>query len=219
MRGVFIRFLQYPKFRLPSQLMLAFTQALPVLAVGKIYGQAEAGQLGLAFSVVTVPVMMVVENVRKLYYGEAVRLGAGRASELLALTLSILMKMVLLALPICLMMYFLSEPVFVYVFGEDWLLAGKLASIYSLYVFFLFVTGAFLDLLNVLDKQKIFLMVNAVRLIFVSISFLFIAKDTNLLFTMTMFVSLMSVLNFMLLAYFIAYLLWLRKKSVVSGVG
>lgn len=215
MRGAFIRFSQYPKFRLPSQLMLAFTQALPVLAVGKIYGQAEAGQLGLAFSVVTVPVMMVVENVRKLYYGEAVRLGAGRASELLALTLSILMKMVLVALPICLMMYFLSETIFVYVFGEDWLLAGKLASIYSLYVFFLFVTGAFLDLLNVLDRQKIFLMVNAMRLVFVSMSFLFVAKDASLLFAMTTFVSLVSVLNFMLLAYLITSLLWLRKNQLL----
>lgn len=210
MRVAFVKYSQYPKFRLPSQFMLAFSQALPVLAVGKIYGQAEAGQLGLAFSVITVPVLMVVDNMRKLYYGEAARLGRDKPKELLSLTYSVLAKMVLVALPVCISMYFFSIPIFAFVFGQEWSLAGELASLYSVHVFFIFASGVFIDLLNVLDRQKIFLLINSARSLFVILSFVFFANFSDLIAVVKSYIFSISMLNFFLLLYL------LRSLSVMS---
>lgn len=181
---------QYPKFRLASQMLLVVTQALPVLAVSKIYGQAEAGQLGLAFAVVSAPVMMVVGNMRKLYYGEAASIGACRTKKLRDLTLLLMSKMVLVAITISAFLFFFSEYIFVVIFGEPWKIAGAMAKAFSLYVFSLVVAGVFVDLLNILNRQKLFLMVNFCRLLVVILVFFWrpvSALDAIIVYSFAMF--------------------------------
>lgn len=158
------RYSQYPKYRLASQVLLVISQALPVLAVGKIYGQSEAGQLGLAFSVITVPVMIVVNNMRKLYYGEAIKISSSK-NKLRKFTIDVMLKMACVSLPGCVLMFFFAEYAFVTVLGEEWRLAGKIAEIYSIYIFSLFFSGAVIDLFNIINKQALFLVTNFLRLI------------------------------------------------------
>lgn len=163
LRGAAKDYSQYPKYRLASQMLLVITQALPVLAVSKIYGQAEAGQLGLAFAVVSAPVMMVVGNVRKLYYGEAANLGVGSPKELYGLTFRVAAKMVCIAIPGCMILFLFGESLFELAFGDRWSLGGRVAELYSMAILGLFVSGAFSDLPNILQRQECYLIINLIR--------------------------------------------------------
>ncbi|KPZ51752.1 lipopolysaccharide biosynthesis protein [Pseudoalteromonas sp. P1-25] len=173
-----VEFAQYPKYRLASRALLVVTQAIPVMAISKLYGAEEAGQLGLAFTVVTASVMVIVDNVRKLYFGESSRIGPENLTELKSLTFRLMFKMLLISLLVSSSMYFIGGKVFVVIFGNEWQLAGEIVEIYSLYVFSLFFAGPFVDILNVMNKQKTFLLINFVR--FLLVSCLFIILSTNI---------------------------------------
>jgi O-antigen/teichoic acid export membrane protein len=200
------RYTQYPKYRLASQMVLVITQALPVLAVGKIYGQSEAGQLGLAFAVVSAPVSMIVGNVRKLYYGEVAKIGASRIVELRSLTIRLMVKMTAVASIGCIAMYFLSERIFTFVFGAQWQISGQICSLYSLYILSQFVVGPFVDLLNVLDRQKLFLIINIFRFVLVAFLFLVLAPRVELLELIGMYSLGMFLFYLGLMMYFFCLL-------------
>lgn len=183
-------------------MLLVMTQAIPILSVGHIYGQAAAGQLGLAFSMVSVPALLVVGNVRKLYYGEAAKYGAARLVELRSLTLNLMFKMAIVSVPSCLLLYFFAEELFSVFLGDEWRLAGRICSLYSLYVMSQFIVGPTVDLLNVLNLQKQFLAINFARFVVVVMVFLVVGTKVAMLELVLLYSLVMFIFYAGLAAYF-----------------
>ena len=87
-RLVAARYADFPKFRLPSQFLLAFAAQMPILFSAWIFGDATTGQLSLALIVVGLPITLLGKAVGQSLYAEIASLGVDRAPEIKELCFS-----------------------------------------------------------------------------------------------------------------------------------
>lgn len=163
---------QFPVYRLPSQLLLVFSLQAPLLLVAMIYPPETTGQLGLTLMALAIPMALIGDNMGKAYYAEISALGRRRPAEIRALTCSVLWSLTILSvLPVGLLMW-LGEPVFAQVFGENWAAAGRYASILSLFLMSQFVTSPVMRLFSVFGMERMFLLINIQRTVFIALAFM-----------------------------------------------
>lgn len=153
----------FPIYRLPSQFLLTFSIQAPLLLTGKIFGVAAVGQLGLAVSVLSLPVILFGVSAGQAYYAETAKLGGGRAEEIYSLSKQVAKKLFLLSLIPFAILQLAGEPLFVLVFGEPWHQAGQFASMLSISLLAQFIVVPIINVLTVLGKQRMFLMFNIMR--------------------------------------------------------
>jgi len=154
----------HPKFVLMSSLLSAVSIELPVFVIMALFGHQELGFYGLAFRVLMAPVTLVSMSVGQVYFQKfSVRKNSG---QLLAPYLTRLWGFLFLIgiVPFTLF-FFLSEPIFVFAFGADWLEAGTVASILTPMLLFTFIANPTSKSLLVLEKQKIMPLFSAASLI------------------------------------------------------
>lgn len=203
----------YVKYKLPSQILLGFSMLVPVIFLGKYYDAAELGFYGLAYSVVTSPLILVAGNIRKIFYGECSKIGIDRPNDLKAFTQKTIFLSFLLSLPIFIFLFFCSETVFDFMFGAEWQTAGKYAAYLSIYVIGFFSVGSVVDIFNIIGKQKVFFLINLLRLIVVILVFIYGANIMNAQNVILTY-SITLLIFYFLIMFFIYYYLnrIIRKK-------
>ncbi|MGE4319579.1 MAG: lipopolysaccharide biosynthesis protein [Deferribacterales bacterium] len=155
----------FPMYRLPSQFLLTFSIQAPLLLTGKIFGVATVGQLGLAISVLSLPVILFGVSAGQAYYAETAAIGANNPRKIYDLSKQVAKKLFLLSLIPFAILQIAGEPLFVLVFGKPWHQAGQFASMLSVSLLAQFVVVPIINILTVLGKQKMFLMFNIMRTI------------------------------------------------------
>lgn len=155
----------FPMYRLPSQFLLTFSIQAPLLMTGKFFGMATVGQLGLATSVLSLPVVLFGVSAGQAYYAEAARIGANNPREIYDLSKKVAKKLFLVSLLPFAVLQLAGEPLFVMVFGKAWHQSGSFASMLSVSLLAQFVVVPIVNVLSVLGKQGMFLMFNIVRTI------------------------------------------------------
>ncbi|WP_277656680.1 lipopolysaccharide biosynthesis protein [Seleniivibrio woodruffii] len=153
----------FPMYRLPSQFLLTFSIQIPLLMTGKLFGMGTVGQLGLATSVLSLPVILFGVSAGQAYYAEAARIGAHNPKELYSLSKKVAGKLFLVSLLPFAVLQLAGEPLFVLVFGKAWHQSGTFASMLSVSLLAQFVVVPIVNVLTVLGKQKMFLMFNIMR--------------------------------------------------------
>lgn len=192
-RLILSRYSDYPKFRLSSRLALLLSQNIPIIYFTYVFGLSASGQLGLAFSTISIPAALIANNVRKVYYGNASKVGENNYFALKELTRSVILKMFSISIiPVSILIIF-SKPLFSFVYGEGWELAANIAALLSIQLLGTFVAGSIIDYFNVVGKVKIYFYINLFRVLLVSICFslsYFLKLDeleSILIFTLTIF--------------------------------
>lgn len=160
-----------PLYRLPSQILLQISTTMPVLYFAFKFGADSTGQLGLAKSMIGIPVSLLAGNVSKAYYAEIAQLGTNNGEKIKALTKSILKKLVTLSIIPILILIFFAPGLFKIFFGPEWEVAGRYTSILSLYTILVFLTMPLMSLFNIYNKQRKYLEINIIRMIFLLIIF------------------------------------------------
>lgn len=69
------RYVDFPLYRLPSQILLTASGSLPILYFAWHFGTGTTGQISLAMTMLSVPVAIVCKSVGKAFYGEIASLG------------------------------------------------------------------------------------------------------------------------------------------------
>ncbi|WP_239807437.1 lipopolysaccharide biosynthesis protein [Croceicoccus hydrothermalis] len=165
------RFRAFPFYRLPSQLLLSFSNEVPILFVAGLFNTGVAGQFGLAASMTALPMRLVGNAVGKAYYAEVAALGRKRGQEIYDLTKQVVVRMIAISLPPTIALLLFGSEMFALVFGENWRLAGSIASILSLYLTAQLVCGTITQGLAVIGKDRFFLIFNIERTVSVAIAF------------------------------------------------
>lgn len=150
----------HPKFVLLSSLLSSVAIEVPVLLITSLFGSRELGFYGLGFRILMAPVTLVSLSVGHVYFQKF----AARKNKRETLAPYILRLWAILSLIGILPftgLFFVSEPVFIFAFGAEWAGAGKVASILSPMLFFLFITNPTSKSLLVLNKQKIMPFISA----------------------------------------------------------
>jgi O-antigen/teichoic acid export membrane protein len=157
------RYSAFPKYRLPSQLLLNFGQQAPMLFVSAIYGAETAGQLGLALVALALPLALVGQTTGQAYYAEIARIGRHEPQRIRRITRGVMVRLLALGLVPTLILMLGGTWLFPLLFGARWHDAGVFAGILSIYLLAQFVANPISHALNVFDKQHIYLRLNVVR--------------------------------------------------------
>jgi O-antigen/teichoic acid export membrane protein len=88
------------------------------------------------------------------------KISSSKKSDLNSIVKKFILKASMLSLPIFLIIYFFAVDIFIVVFGENWKLAGEVASIMSPWLFLNFLTTPMANIFIVLNRQEIVLMVS-----------------------------------------------------------
>lgn len=157
------RFARFPLLQGWSQFLLGLGIQLPVLLVAALYGAKAAGFFGLAFNMVNMPMNILGQSVGQVYFAEIAQYGKSRPDKILALSLSVAKKLLLIAAGPLAVIAILGPLLFGLVFGQEWGEAGIYARLLSIYILSGFVTAPIAQCLNVLEMQVLQILVNVLR--------------------------------------------------------
>jgi O-antigen/teichoic acid export membrane protein len=165
------RYVDFPKFRLPSQFLLAFSVNAPLLFSAMLFGKEITGQLGLALTTLALPIALFGNTTGQAYFAEIAKIGRNNPEQIRQITKSVTKKLFIVSLLPFLMLLLAGPWLFVLVFGKAWRDAGVFASILAVYLLAQFVSTPIINVLTVFEKQWLFLRVNIIRSLLISFVF------------------------------------------------
>ena len=172
-RFVLKRYIEFPSYRLPSQILQNASGSIPVLYFAWQYGTGVTGLISLAITMLSVPVGIVCTSVGKAFYGEIASLGRKGNEEIAALTVRIMIRLLAISIvPFTLIICF-GPWIFKTIFGPEWSQSGIYARYLCLYLIFRFVYSPVSDgIFNVFEQQKLLFRLETFRFIIVAASLL-----------------------------------------------
>jgi O-antigen/teichoic acid export membrane protein len=191
---------------MPAQILLAFSQQSPVVFVATLFDASTAGQFGLAFTVLALPLLLLGGSVGKALYGEAASIGMRHPEQLRRLVKLTQIRLFAFASLPAAVLFFFGPDLFGLAFGQSWRMAGHFASILAVYLLFQFTSAPLMQMLNLLDLQHIFLGLNLIRACSLAVIFLTV-KTAQL--SSIVFVWSFAVFG---AAFYICLSLWIVKR-------
>lgn len=150
-------------YRLPSHLLMVTSIQAPLIMSALLFEKSITGQLSLAIMALSLPVALIGQAMARAFYSEIASLGKNNLNKVKSLTISLQKRLLLIGFPFVLLVAFLSEPLFAFIFGKEWVLAGKFASILAPFIMFQFTSSPLMEVINILGKQYLFLILHMIR--------------------------------------------------------
>lgn len=211
-RFVLKRYIDFPLYRVPSQILLKAAGSLPILYFAWHFGTGTTGQISLAISMLSVPVAFACASVGKAFYGEIASLGRKNGKDIYILTVRIMTKLFVISIVPFVLIICFGPWMFQTLFGTEWTESGIYARYLCLYSIFRFVYSPISDgIFNVFERQKLVFRLEASRIAMVALS-LFISYFYNFSVANTIVIySLALTLQYILSIIFVFYIL---KKTL-----
>lgn len=197
-------------YRLPSQFLMVFSVQAPVIMMAIIYGKESTGQLSLAIMALSLPVSLIGNAMSKAYYAEIAALGKKRINKIRNITISVQKKLFAVGIPMVILIFFSAEPLFIYIFGEEWVAAGQYAVILSPFVLLQFISNPMVQVINIVGSQLVYLCINITRALGLGVVYFF---SVQLDLAETVFVSLLSGYLFVYYLSMIFFIYKLIKRA------
>lgn len=168
MKEAIRKYIDFPKFRVPSQFFLAMTGTLPILYFSWRFEAGITGEISLARTVLSIPVTVIGACVGKAFYGEIAQFGIEDGDKIRRLTIKLIKYLFLFSLLPFSIIVLLGPLMFQFVFGKEWYDAGILAQIMSCYLIFQLCYSPISEaVFNVYNKQKIIFSLEVSRFILI----------------------------------------------------
>ena len=157
------RYSDFPKYQIASRFLLAFASQAPLMFVAWLYDSEITGQLALSLMVLGIPIALIGSTMGQAYYGEIAKIGKKNVSKIKEITFSLIKKLFVLSIVPFLTLLLFGEVLFSFIFGVNWAQAGVFSSILAFYLVAQFISSPFVNVLNLYEKQSLFLQINLVR--------------------------------------------------------
>ena len=171
MRAAASRYSKFPMLRLPSQFLLVLGSQIPVLVVARLFGDATTGQLSLAVTVLAVPVGILTQAIGNAFYSEIARVWNHAPEQVGLLTLRVSIRLLLVAIVPSGAVLSFGPPLFAFLFGEEWRLAGTFAQVLSVALLAQITTAPVMHILTVMQRHGMFLLLNVIRVALIGTAF------------------------------------------------
>jgi O-antigen/teichoic acid export membrane protein len=204
-------------FRLPSQLLLNLSMQAPILIAASMYEKGDVGQLSLAMIALSLPVSVIGQSVSQSYYSAVAKLGKQNLDTIMGVTLSTQLKMFSVGLPLVLFGYIFLEYIFIYVFGDEWSDAGRYASVLSIYLLFAFTSSPFVQVLNIVSDQVVFLYINIFRVCLLSALFVYCQSFEVGVDEFVVYFSSVMIFFFIMVSFYILYSISRARSQYASN--
>jgi O-antigen/teichoic acid export membrane protein len=132
------KFREYPLFNALPAFLDTLSLNLPVLIVGAFYNNAALGFFGLSRLVLGAPLSLISTSINQVYF-QKISESKNQNKPVLKDVTKLLVMLTLLFLPAYLILFFFSETLFAFIFGEKWIMAGTITSIIAITYYMKFV--------------------------------------------------------------------------------
>lgn len=148
-----IRFSNFPKYYLPSELINTIGGQLPIFLIGYFFSKTEVGYFGMTLSVLSIPVSMISYSVRDTFRQKANEniIATGSSRELFLKTFKVLSVFALCGL----VLIFFMPGLFSYVLGEQWRISGQYAQIILPMVLLSFISNSLSGIIVITEKLRV----------------------------------------------------------------
>ncbi len=143
----------FPSVSLPHGLLDLGIDSILAWSIVYFYSKGTFGQYNLAFMMMKAPLAIIGQSIGQVFFNRASEmLNQGRSvHDLMKRTVGILFLLSIVPFTI---MYFWGSEIFVFVFGKDWIIAGKFAEILVPYLMCNFLLSPVSSLPLVLGRQR-----------------------------------------------------------------
>lgn len=200
------RYKNFPLYSMWAALASSLSVNLTNILVSQFFSLSVLGHYAFCQRVFGVPMSLVGTSISRVFYQKATqeRRDFGHAKESFD---GALKKLFLIGAPFFVLLFFVVEDVFGFVFGASWVVAGHYAKIMTPLFFFRFV-GAALSVTNsVFEKQRVSLLWQ-IGLLFISLFLLFLSSYFSFSFECYLVIT-----SLVISVYYVYLLLILRKIS------
>jgi len=201
------RYKDFPKFSMWAVLANSLSYNLSNILISTIFSITTLGFYSIVQRMLAMPSSLIGSSISQVYFRTAKeeKEKHNKATDTFNSTLK---KLIILSV-FFIMLYFIVEDLFAFVFGEEWRIAGNYAKILIPFYMINFISSPLAITMSLFEKQKEALIINLI-LIFTSIGTLLFAKYFHLKFEN--FLYIFSTLMFFEYLLFIFY-----YKKVVKG--
>tara|TARA_B100000900_G_C20586406_1_gene719769 strand:+ start:1154 stop:2590 length:1437 start_codon:yes stop_codon:yes gene_type:complete len=202
-----ISYKRFPLFSTPAGFIRVSGLELPIIVLTSFFNPAAAGLYALANRVLNAPISAIGNAVSQAFIPTAVE--SNRMGSLNSLVKKIHRNMSILAMPLTIILVFFSQEIFIFVFGSEWVDAGRYAQWMAPWLYVVFVSTPLTTLTTILDRQKEGLIYNCLLFIGRILSLYIGVELNNVMITIILFASVNLILRFV-------FMLWLSSIAGCS---
>jgi O-antigen/teichoic acid export membrane protein len=201
------RYKDFPKFSMWAVLANSLSHNLTNILISTIFSIATLGYYSLVQRMLAMPSSLIGSSISQVYFRTAKeeKEKYNKATDTFNSTLK---KLIIISVSF-IILYFIVEDLFAFIFGEEWRVAGSYAKILIPFYMINFISSPLAITMSLFEKQKEALVINLI-LIFTSIGTILFAKYLHIGFEN--FLYFFSTLMFFEYLLFIVY-----YKKVVKG--
>jgi O-antigen/teichoic acid export membrane protein len=164
MKEVAATYVRFPKFTLPGNLMNAVSLNAINFLISNVYTTFALGHFSLASRMLGVPTRVLGSSISQVYFQKISEV-KNLEKDVLRVFTKTLKRLVSVSTPIFIAAYFLVEPTFAFIFGEEWRVAGTYAKIIVPLAGIRFVSSALSPSLHVFERQDLTLIIQTIQVI------------------------------------------------------
>ncbi|MDX1651663.1 MAG: oligosaccharide flippase family protein [Brumimicrobium sp.] len=146
---------EFPRVNLPHTLLDGARELLIAFFVVEIFSRSFFGSYDLSFRMLKLPLVLVGVSLGQVFYNKCSVLYANREALFPFLKRTTLLLTVISVIPFTIIFLF-GEPIFIWVFGEKWGLAGKISEILSPWLMVNFIASPISTLPMIIGRQVLF---------------------------------------------------------------
>lgn len=137
MKQLVVEYSDFPIYSASKNVINALSMGLPVLLLTNYYGIAVAGAYAFADRILSAPMGLILRALRQVLFQKAAETDH-HGRSLLTLFLKVTAGLFAIAIIPALILIVWAPPIFSFIFGNKWLIAGEFASSLTIWLAFLF---------------------------------------------------------------------------------
>lgn len=149
-----LRYINFPKFSVASEVFNFISSQLPVFMVKPFFGETMLGFYSFSHRYISVPIQLVSISISRVYIQKAQSL-KNDLQALGTLTFSLFKKQFWIGVVPFTILALWGEFLFRLVFGADWEFSGYLAQLLAPWLFMVMLSSPLSSILIVFEKQKL----------------------------------------------------------------
>lgn len=194
-----------------SNILLTFTATIPSVFILKEYGSFELGQFALVNATLYLPSSLIGSAIGQVYYQRASK-NHSQGKGFNDLWKTTAKKLMIISLPIYIIISMISPWVYPLIFGNQWYMAGEMASIISIAAFFSMTTTPLDKAYLIVNAWKYIMIFNILR---ATTTFLVVwfAIENNININLFLGLLVFQMVSMYLIDYFVQWRLSFRQYA------
>lgn len=147
------KYIQFPKYDVPSVFVNVLANQAPVLGISRFFGMELLGFYSFTYKTLMQPISLISKSVLEVFKQKATE-DYNEQGNCKGIFLSTLKNLALVGFVPFLILFFIAPSLFAFVFGDKWVIAGELAQIMTPMFYLNFVVGPLSYTFFIVGQQK-----------------------------------------------------------------